>query len=261
MNTETGVKRKVMNPELRAWAEAQWGTCDLGNSQRTKRAVEVGLRMAARPGASLPEQMGDPAMAPKRATLLKGSYRLLNCRAVDIESLWKPHQAATRLVAGSGTYKTVLFMAPRRATFQDWTTLDYSHHRGTRAVRPVRGAGLGPVGSCQQSNQQGMLLHSVLAYAFETKQILGLAHGQVMAPRRATFVRPEEAEVEAKVEVPPQVRTKKRKAKNKATSNGGRRGVGIEGRAWERAWPLERATCRDRWLSTGRFSKPLDSRK
>ena len=89
MNSETGVKRKVMNPELHAWAEAQWGTCDLGNSQRTKRAVEMGMRMAARPGAGLPEQMGDPAMAPRTATLLKGAYRLLNCRAVDIESLWR----------------------------------------------------------------------------------------------------------------------------------------------------------------------------
>jgi len=66
-----------MEHDERAWAKAQWGTCELGNTQRDKRAVEIGMRMAAQPGAGLPEQMGNRAM-------LKGAYRLLNCWDVSV---------------------------------------------------------------------------------------------------------------------------------------------------------------------------------
>jgi Transposase DNA-binding/Transposase Tn5 dimerisation domain len=172
-----------MEQEIARWAQATWGECELGNAQRTRRAVAIGMRMAAHPGAGLPEQMGSKAM-------LKGAYRLLNCPAVEIEGLWQPPQEATRRAAGQ--CKTVLFI-------QDWTTLDYSHH-------PQK-TGIGPVGSRQQ---RGMLLHSVLAYAFEEKQILGLAYGQVIVR--------EEADAGT---------TKKH--------NGGRRSQGIEGRVWEQA--------------------------
>jgi hypothetical protein len=123
--------------------------------------------------------------------MLKGAYRLLNCPDVDIEAIWHPHHEATRQAAGAG--KTVLMI-------QDWTTLDYSHHPHTR--------GLGPVGSRQQ---RGMLLHSVLAYEFETQRILGLAYGQVIV-REAPGVNPA-----------------------KPPHNGGRRSEGMEGRAWEQA--------------------------
>lgn len=172
-----------MEQDIATWARATWGECELGNVQRTKRAVAMGMRMAAHPGAGLPEQMGSKAM-------LKGAYRLLNCPAVESEELWHPHQEATRRAAGQ--VKTVLFI-------QDWTTLDYSHH-------PTK-SGIGPVGSRQQ---RGMLLHSVLAYAFEEKQVLGLAYGQVIVRAEAG------------------TRTAKK-------HNGGRRSLGIEGRVWEQA--------------------------
>ena len=139
--------------------------------------------MAAQAGAGLPEQMGSRAM-------LKGAYRLLNCPAVGVEELWRPHHEATRQAAHY--YPTVLFI-------QDWTTLDYSHHPKT--------AGLGPVGS---RRQRGMLLHSVLAYAVEAQQVLGLAYGKVI-------VRSEGG------------------TGGRARHNGGRRSLGIEGRVWEEA--------------------------
>jgi hypothetical protein len=142
-----------MEQDKATWARATWGECELGNAQRTKRAVAIGMRIAAQPGAGLPEQMGSKAM-------LKGAYRLLNCPAVDSEGLWHPYHEATRRAAGQ--YKTVLFI-------QDWTTLDYSHH-------PAK-TGIGPVGS---RRQRGLLLHSVLAYALAEQQILGLAYGQVI---------------------------------------------------------------------------------
>jgi Transposase Tn5 dimerisation domain len=159
--------------------------------------VAIGLRMAAHPGAGLPAQMGSKAM-------LKGAYRLLNCAAVESKGLWQPHQEATRRAAGQ--CQTVLFI-------QDWTTLDYSHH-------PQK-AGIGPVGSRQQ---RGMLLHSVLAYAVEEQQILGLAYGQVIVR--------EEAGTHT---------TKKH--------NGGRRSQGIEGRVWEQAAEaIGPAPRQSRWI-------------
>lgn len=139
--------------------------------------------MAAQPGASLPEQMGSRAM-------LKGAYRLLNCPAVGLEELWRPHHEATRQAANH--YPTVLFI-------QDWTTLDYSHHPKT--------VGVGPVGS---RRQRGMLLHSVLAYAVEAQELLGLAYGKVI-------VRGEAGTGWGR------------------KHNGGRRSLGIEGRVWEEA--------------------------
>lgn len=186
-----------MEQEITKWAQVTWGDCELGNAQRTKRAVAIGRRMAARPGAGLPEQMGSKAM-------LKGAYRLLNCPAVDNEGLWQPYLEATRRAAGQ--CRTVLFI-------QDWTTLDYSHH-------PTK-AGIGPVGSRQQ---RGMLLHSVLAYAFEEQQILGLAYGQVIVR--------EEAGTST---------TKKH--------NGGRRSQGLEGRVWEQAArAIGPAPSHSRWI-------------
>ena len=147
-----------MEHDIATWAQATWGNCELGNTQRTKRAGAIGERMAVPPGAGLPEQMGSRAM-------LKGAYRLLNCPAVGPEEWWRPHHEATRRAAGR--YPTVLFI-------QDWTTLDYSHHPKT--------AGIGPVGA---RRQRGMLLHSVLAYAVEEQQLLGLAYGKVIVRSEA----------------------------------------------------------------------------
>lgn len=185
-----------MEQEIGTWAQATWGDCELGNAQRTKRAVAIGRRMAAHPGAGLPEQMGSKAM-------LKGAYRLLNCPAVESEGLWRPHHEATRRAAGQ--YQTVVFI-------QDWTTLDYSHH-------PTK-SGIGPVGS---RRQRGMLLHSVLAYAVEEQQILGLAYGQVIVRDEA--------------------------APGKKKHNGGRRSEGLEGRVWEQAAvAIGRAPRHSRWI-------------
>lgn len=187
-----------MEQDVRAWAEAQWGTCQLGNTQRDKRAVEIGMRMAAQPGVGLPEQMDSRAM-------LKGAYRLLNCREVSGAEIWQPHHEATRQAAGQ--VKRVLFI-------QDWTTLDYSHHPHTQRI--------GPVGSRQQ---RGMLLHSVLAYAPQEQQILGLAYGQV------------------------RVRPERQASQTQPKHNGGKRSPGVEGRAWETAATvISRAPQGSQWI-------------
>jgi hypothetical protein len=123
----------------------------LGNTQRPKRAVEIGRRMAAQPGAGVPAQRGSKA-------LLKGADRLLKCPAVESEGLGHPPHAATRRAAGHG--QTVLFS-------QDWPTLDSS-------PQPTK-SGSGPVGARQP---RGRLVPRGRASACAEPQSLGLADGQ-----------------------------------------------------------------------------------
>lgn len=139
----------------REWAMEQWGRCELGDRRRTARVVEMGRQMEQQPGASLPCQMGGRDQ-------LKGAYRLLNNRQVNLDKLLKPHLEATRAKASEGGVVLMI---------HDRTTLDFSAHPSTQ--------GLGPVGS---RRQRGMLLQSVLAvqYHAEAGAVLGLAHAQVI---------------------------------------------------------------------------------
>jgi hypothetical protein len=38
------------------WAEKQWGSVQLGDQRRTRRAVKLGAQITANPSASLPKQ-------------------------------------------------------------------------------------------------------------------------------------------------------------------------------------------------------------
>lgn len=152
-----------MELKTTTWAEQQWGQCKLGDPRLTRRAVRIGQRIAERPEASLVRQMGDGAE-------LRGAYRLLNNARVTFEQLCQPHFEQTR--AQARRVPVVLFI-------QDWTTLDYSHHPAT--------TGMGPVGS---RRQRGMLLQSVLAVRPEARQVLGLAHAQVLIRPEAPPTRP-----------------------------------------------------------------------
>ena len=147
-----------VDEEAREWAMAQWGRCELGDRRRTARVVGMGGQMARQPGASLPGQMGGRDQ-------LKGAYRLLNNRQVNLSALLKPHLGATRAQAGEGGVVLMI---------HDRTTLDFSAHPGTQ--------GVGPVGS---RRQRGMLLQSVLAVRCQAgseavEAVLGLAHAQVI---------------------------------------------------------------------------------
>lgn len=139
------------------WAEEQFGSVELGDKRRTKRAVAMAAGMAAAPAASLPGQMGSWGGA-------KAAYRLLDSAAVSAAALSAPHRAATR-AAAEASAGPVLFI-------QDTTVLDYSGHTAC--------AGLGPTGD---GRGRGLLLHSTLA-AQPTAcgaQLLGLAASLVWA--------------------------------------------------------------------------------
>jgi len=146
-----------------AWAKQQWGTVRLGDRRRTERAVEMGMRMAAHPEASLPTQMGSKGA-------LKGAYRLLNHAEVTLEALTESHREQTLAAAGQ---QMIVLMA------EDTTELDYTYHRSK--------TGLGPIGD---GKGKGLLLHSTLAITPGTRQILGLAHVQVVL-RVATPEKPQ----------------------------------------------------------------------
>ena len=146
---------RVFDPDVRHWAEAQWGAVELGDARLRARAVEVGVRLTQHPSASLPQQMQEKAQ-------LKGAYGLLKNPKVTHARLQQPHWEATR--AASAAYPVVLMV-------QDTTELDYTRYAETLA-------GLGPLGD---GRGRGLLLHSTLAVVPEGDggRVLGLAHQSI----------------------------------------------------------------------------------
>lgn len=154
------------------WAYAQWGSAELGDKRRTKRAVEIGAAMAAKPDASLPEQMLGNWYD------LKACYLLLNNERITLADLAFPHWQNTRQAASR--QNVVLFA-------QDTTELDYTHH-------PTK-TNLGPIGN---GKGRGLLLHSSLAIIpSKIPQILGMAYQEVVLrqptpdPRPRDYTSPE----------------------------------------------------------------------
>lgn len=135
------------------WAAEQYLPVDLGDKRLNKRAVQIAASMAAQPDASLPEQAGSRAA-------LDGSYRLLNNPRVSAAALLSPHCRQT--LAAAGQQPVVLLP-------EDTTELDLTRHPAT--------TGLGPVGD---EKGRGLLLHSTLAVIPDSRQVLGLAHVQVL---------------------------------------------------------------------------------
>jgi Transposase DNA-binding/Transposase Tn5 dimerisation domain len=135
------------------WSAQQFAIVNLGDQRRNKRALEIGTKMAAHPEASLPQQMEDH-------DALRAAYGVLNCPEVTLEALVAPHCAQTLATARRAAL--VLFV-------EDTSELDYTAHPQTR--------GLGPIGD---GKGRGLLLHSTLAVLPAARQVLGLAHVQVV---------------------------------------------------------------------------------
>ena len=142
-------------PSVQDWADQQFGTLDLGDVRLNRRALAMAQKMAARPQASLPEQMGSPSA-------LMAAYRLLNNPRVSLAALLNPPIQHT--LAAAGQAKVVLLP-------EDTTELGYPTH-------PCK-KGLGP-GSAEYA--QGLLLHSTLAVVPGTRLVLGQS-GRSGAPR------------------------------------------------------------------------------
>lgn len=149
--------KEVLSAE--AWAEQQFGSVDLGDRRRQRRAVKLAASIARHPAASLPDQTG-------RWAETKAGYRLLAQEAVTFEALSAAHWQATREAAR--VRETVLMV-------QDTSCLDYSSHRST--------PGLGAIGD---GDGYGLMLHSTLAVDPRGPgEVLGLAY-QMLFVREPT---------------------------------------------------------------------------
>ena len=122
------------------WAQHEFGFAKLGDARRTKRLVNMGQRLAASPGGTLPQAF------PQWAEL-KAAYRLFNQSGVSFERIVAPHLEHTRRACREpGEYLII----------EDTTLLDYSRHPGALELGCI-GDGKG----------RGFELHSALALRVE----------------------------------------------------------------------------------------------
>jgi transposase-like protein/transposase Tn5 family protein len=144
----------TMELNVASWAEQQFGSCNLGDLRRTKRAVTMAAQFAANPSGSTPEQT-------ENWSDCKAAYRLIDSDGVTFAGLATPHWQQTR-ARTSGHYLLL----------GDTTVVSFD---GDRQI-----AGMGLVSS---GSNQGYLLHSSLSVNADSGEIIGLA-GQTIYYRR-----------------------------------------------------------------------------
>lgn len=120
------------------WAQAEWGTVDLGDRRLTQRLVAYGRARFTRPTANLPQACGSHAA-------LKAAYRLLQHPSASLQKFLSGHRETT--LARAASESVVL-------AIQDTTSLNYSTHHATE--------GLGPIGSTGAEATLGLEVHSLM---------------------------------------------------------------------------------------------------
>ena len=136
----------LLQPER--WAEATFGSVQLGDPRRTRRAVAIAEALTSEPDASLPQHLHD-------AAALEATYRFLHSSHVSYDDLLRPHLEDTREQMGQ---------VSRVLLIQDTTEVDYQPHPTTR--------GPGPIGN---RSHHGYRLQTVLAGEPTRRQVLGIA--------------------------------------------------------------------------------------
>ena len=139
MNTQD-----LLDPK--SWAERTFGSVQLHDRRRTRRAVQAATNLAENPLGSLPAQMHT-----WKAT--KAVYRLLDEPDVTFAALMQPHVQQTREQATS---------APVVLLVQDTTDIDLSHRRKI--------SGVGQIGN---ERGRGFFVQTVLAVRPQTREVLG----------------------------------------------------------------------------------------
>jgi Transposase DNA-binding len=130
--------------DAQAWAQETFGTCELGDSRRRDRVVEMASRLASHSGSSVSRACrGDEAMK-------EGSYRLLRNRKVGHEEI------------AAGGFESTVKRARRSGlllALEDTTSLSFKHE----TVSGIRGVSAGEVHA-----------HSVLLVEAEGRRTVGL---------------------------------------------------------------------------------------
>ena len=90
-----------------AWAEQQFGECDLGDVRRTNRLVQVAAQAAARPDGSTPDQAESWGNC-------KAVYRLMDCDDVSHAKIIEPHcdRKVQKVTGEETTLEELLAAAP-----------------------------------------------------------------------------------------------------------------------------------------------------
>lgn len=130
------------------WAEETFGKTNLGDPRRTSRLVKLAETLANTPGKPLVNITESPAD-------MEGAYRFIRNENVDATS-----------IAEAGFHVTAAHAEPHRTilALEDTTTISYSH----KSIR-------NELGHVNQGNRfRGMLAHSVLLFAPESKEVIGL---------------------------------------------------------------------------------------
>jgi hypothetical protein len=138
--------------EPQAWAEQEFGACQLGDRRRNQRLIKLAVQMLAQPDGSTPQQT-------ELWSDLKAAYRLFDTAAVSFQGMIEPHCKQRRLAGQEGDVKLIL---------NDTTELDFG------ALSQARG--LGPVGN---GGGKGFFVHSGLMLNAATQQIEGLAGQEI----------------------------------------------------------------------------------
>lgn len=133
--------------DVEAWAEQQFGTCELGDERRTRRLVRFAAQAAEKPDASTPRQAETWAD-------LKAAYRLFDQAEATFGAITAPHQALTREQFDNGVWLIL----------NDTTELNFGY---LRAIE-----GVGRVGS---KENRGFFLHSALAVCASSRELTGVA--------------------------------------------------------------------------------------
>lgn len=135
--------------DSRAWAEQQFGRCDLGDLRRTRRLVDYAARQADDPaGSTNAVCLGDDAAA-------QGAYRMIRSPQIDPTALEEGPFGFT--AEQCANHEVVL-------AIQDTMTL---------SVSTALAESLGEIGK-DGSGGRGILVHSTLAVAADTGEPLGL---------------------------------------------------------------------------------------
>ncbi len=139
MNTQ-----ELLDPK--SWAERTFGSVQLHDLRRTRRAVQAVTKLAENPLGSLPAQMHTWKET-------KALYRLLDEPDVTFAALMQPHFQQTREQALS---------SPVVLLVQDTTDIDLSHRHKI--------SGVGQIGN---ERGRGFFVQTVLAVRPQTREVLG----------------------------------------------------------------------------------------
>lgn len=139
-----------------AWAEATFGSCELGDARRTQRAVRLAKQIIDNPGSPTPRQTvnwGD----------CKAAYRLFSQEDVSFERLCMPHWLEVR---ASATKPVLLINDTTEFSFSMKRTIEGLSRAGTK-------------------DRQGFHLHSSLMVDPETGEVHGIAGAEIFGRKRA----------------------------------------------------------------------------